>query len=470
MSFTSVDFLLFLAVVVSLFRLIPASWRATYILIASYVFYCATSPRGALALALATIFTFYGARLCERLKGTPRALAVTASVVAVLVGYLMFFKLVIFVPHQGITSWIVPLGISYYSFKLISYVLDVYWGKMEPARRLVPFAAYTAFFPQIVAGPIQRPDDFLSQVGSRGTVLPGILRIAWGLAKKLIVADHLASAVNYVYAHVTGIHGGWWIGFYIWPLQLYADFSALTDIAIGTGLLFGIRGPENFNRPFTATTISDYWRRWHMSLTNWLGDYLFTPLRMSTRNLGDIGLVLSLTINMLAIALWHGISWGYFLFGVIHSVYLIIDALSARARKRLSKRHPEWEPARNLFGWLVTFHGVCLALVFFRAETVSDAFYLIGHMFSHVANLSDILQPDGLNSASAFALGVVSYGLLELCERYRPDRWLAQIHISGPRYMRWSLYASAALVLVIGLALLVATSGGPKNPFVYAVF
>jgi D-alanyl-lipoteichoic acid acyltransferase DltB (MBOAT superfamily) len=382
----------------------------------------------------------------------------------------MFFKVVILFPQEGITSWIVPLGISYYSFKLISYLLDVYWGKMEPAQRLIPFAGYVAFFPQIIAGPIQRSEDFLSQVGGAGTVLPGILRIAWGLAKKLIIADHLAPAVNYVYTHVTGLHGAWSIGFYLWPLQLYADFSALTDIAIGTGRLFGIEGPENFNRPFTATTISDYWRRWHMSLTNWLGDYVFTPLRMTTRNLGNLGLVLSLTINMLAIALWHGISWGYFLFGVIHSVYLVADSLSARSRKRLSKQHPQWEGPRHLLGWFITFHCVCLALVFFRAASISDALYLIRHTWSNLSDFSGVLQPNGLNSARTFAIGLAGYAVLEICERYRPDRWLAQIRTSGPRYLRWSLYASAACALAIGFALLVAASAGPKNPFVYAVF
>ncbi|HLH05182.1 MAG TPA: MBOAT family O-acyltransferase [Bryobacteraceae bacterium] len=470
MRFTSVDFLLFLAIAASIFRVIPAAWRAAYVLIASYAFYCTTSPRGAIALAAATLFTYAGALWCERLQGTSRAFALTTAIVGVLVAYLMFFKLVVFVPHQGITSWIVPLGISYYSFKLISYVLDVYWGKMPAARRLIPFAAYVAFFPQILAGPIQRSDDFLSQIGNGQTVLPAILRIAWGLAKKLIVADHLATAVNYVYAHVSGLHGGWWIGFYIWPLQLYADFSALTDIAIGTGRLFGVVGPENFDRPFNSTSISEYWRRWHMSFTNWLADYLFMPLRMATRKLGNVGLVMSITINTVAIGLWHGIAWGYFIFGILHSIFISFEALTAKRRKRLSKQHPEWEPARNVLGWFMTFHLVCFALVFFRAETVSDALYLLRHVASHVADFRGIFEPEGLNSARAFLIGLLGYALLELCERYRPDRWLAQIRLSGPRYLRWSLYASTALVLVIGFALLVATSGEPKNPFVYAIF
>ncbi|HEY7208859.1 MAG TPA: MBOAT family O-acyltransferase [Bryobacteraceae bacterium] len=470
MSFTSVDFLFFLAIAAFLFRLIPARWPAAYILVASYIFYCASSPRGAIAIALATVFTFASALWSQRLKGSSRATLIVVSSIVLLVAYLMFFKLIVFVPHEGVTSWIVPLGVSYYSFKLISYLLDVYWGKMEAAKRFVPFAAYVAFFPQIVAGPIQRSEDFLSQIGNAGTILPGILRIAWGLAKKLIIADHLAPAVNYVFGHATSIHGGWWIGFYIWPLQLYADFSALTDIAIGAGRLFGVEGPENFNRPFTATTISDYWRRWHMSLTNWLGDYVFTPLRMATRNAGNAGLVASLTINMIAIGLWHGITWGYFLFGVVHALFLSVDALSQRARKRLSKKHPQWEPARDVLGWLLTFHLVCLALVFFRASTVSDALYLIGHAWTHLTFLSDVVQPFGSNSGRIFAIGLACYGLLELCERYRPDRWLAHARVAGPRYLRWSLYASTVLVLAIGFALLLASSGGPKNPFVYAVF
>src|SRR5262249_55675596 len=159
------------------------------------------------------------------------------------------------------------LGISYYTFKLISYVLEVHWGKMDACRRVADFAGYVAFFPQIVAGPIQRPADYLGQLPAvPSRVSEALSRIAWGCIKKLIIADNLAPAVGYVYSHVTGLEGApLWLGFYLFPLQLYADFSGLTDIAIGAGKLFGITGPENFNRPFTATSISDYWRRWHMS-------------------------------------------------------------------------------------------------------------------------------------------------------------------------------------------------------------
>ena len=148
---------------------------------------------------------------------------------------------------------------------------------MNACRRVGDFAAYVAFFPQILAGPIQRPADYFSQLPPiPARVTDALPRIAWGLVKKLLIADNLAPAVNYVYANVGGLHGApLWVGFYLFPLQIYADFSALTDIAIGTGRLLGITGPENFNRPFTATSISDFWRRWHMSLTSWLLDYVF---------------------------------------------------------------------------------------------------------------------------------------------------------------------------------------------------
>ncbi len=314
-----------------------------------------------------------------------------------------------------------PLGISYYSFKLISYILEVHRGNLPAERSLVKFGAYVAFFPQIVAGPIQRPGDFFGQLPPTPVSIGGaVARIAWGLTKKLMIADNLAPAVNFVYAHVFDLHGApLWIGLYLFPFQLYADFSGLTDIAIGAGQLFGITGPENFNRPFTASSISDFWRRWHMSLTNWLVDYVFVPLRMATRNIGATGLVLSITINMVAIGLWHGLTAGYLMFGVVNAAYLIGDALTSRRRAKFFKRNPAWERAGSWLGWLLTFHLIVVAEVFFRAPRVADALWLLRHLgsdlFGSTALLYRVITESG---AQQLGIGVAGYLILELGERY----------------------------------------------------
>src|ERR1017187_6274643 len=327
LSFTSVAFMLFVVVVLALYSLCPVRLRRSFLLIASYAFYCTWSVKAAAAMAGATVLTYFAGKWVGDTQSPHRAKITALFAVCALTGYLVSFKIGASGMFAEPARLAMPLGLSYYTFKLISYVMDAYWGKIEIERRLIPFAAYVAFFPQIVAGPIQRPGDFLSQAPlSRTAVSEGLPRIAWGLAKKVGVADQLAPAVNYVFAHVTALHGVELLAaFYLFPLQLYADFSGLTDIAMGTGRLFGIESPLNSNRPVTAATIAGFWRRWHMSLTSWLADYVFTPLRMATRTAGNAGLALSITLNMVAIGLWHGLTWPYFCFGLLHAGYLVVE-------------------------------------------------------------------------------------------------------------------------------------------------
>ncbi len=472
MSFTSVEFLLFLVLFALLYGLCPRRIQPGCLLAASYLFYSATNWEATLALAASTLLAFLAAILIERFVGKPGAQAVALGTTFLLTVYLIFFKALPLIPTTGWARLVMPLGLSYYSFKLISYVLDVYWGKLQATRDIISFAAFVAFFPQIVAGPIERANQFLPQLGLRPAAFSDALpRIAWGLFKKLVIADHLAPAVNAVFGNIAGSHAGpLWLAFYLWPLQLYADFSGLTDIAIGAGKLFGIVGPENFNRPFAASSISDYWRRWHMSLTSWLGDYVFTPLRMATRDAGKWGLSFSIAVNMIAIGLWHGITWGFFAFGLVHAVCLIIDSLSLRARKSWFKRNAHLDRVGDWLGWLLTFHVVAIALVFFRANSISDAAVFLLSLLPRLAGLNFDLNQLGPVALHALAIGVAGYLVLELGERFRPDlKWRGFV-AGAPRSVRWSYYATTALVFSFGLLLLLASGGGAKNPFLYAVF
>ena len=472
MSFTDFSFLVFIAAIAILCRLCPRQSRSLLLLGASYLFYLTWSARGAVLLAVVTGLTFAAGMGIERARKSQTHAWLTPLAIILLAGYLLAFKIALLGPSRGIAGLVMPLGISYTTFKLISYVLDVHWGKMDASMRLADFAAYVAFFPQILAGPIQRPGDYFSQLppvpARTADALP---RIAWGLVKKLLIADNLAPAVNYVYAHLTALHGApLWVGFYLFPLQMYADFSGLTDIAIGTGRLFGITGPENFNRPFTATSIGDFWRRWHMSLTNWLADYVFMPLRMATRTAGNLGLAFSISVNMIAIGLWHGLTWSYLAFGVVHSLYLTVDAFTSRARAKFFKRRRKWDSAASWMGWLLTFHLVTIGLVFFRAAHISDALWLLGHLFRGLG-ASGALFWALVESAGArtLAIGLAGYAVLELGERYRPDLWLGRIS-QGQRGVRWSVWGGVTVLLIFALALLLAHSGTPRSPFLYEIY
>ncbi len=472
MTFTSFKFLLFLPLIVALYQVVPVRLRVLFLLIVSYAFYFTWSVRAAAVLAVVTIFTFFVAKSMDSSASPRRTDAFFLLAITLLTLYLIIFKIGAAMPLGPIGRLALPLGLSYYAFKLMSYVIDVYWGKIEPAKSLAQFATAIVFFPQLAAGPIQRPADFLTQVPPARTALwLGTSRLVWGLAKKLLIADNLAPTVNYVFSHVRGMHGFELLaGFYLFPLQLYADFSALTDIALGMGLLFGIQGPENFNRPFTASSISDFWRRWHMSLTNWVADYLFTPLRMATREAGMAGMAFSISVNMLAIGLWHGFTWGYLVFGLVNAAYLVGDVLTLRSRTRFFKSHP-LDRLGNWLGWLLTFHLFLIALVFFRARTVSDAIWLLSHIWSGLGTIQFAwVQWQATVGPGALLWGLGGYAVLELAERYRPDKWWQRAEPAAPQWLRWSVRFAIALVVVGGLFLATVQAGGHESPFLYQVF
>ncbi len=470
LDFTSIGYLAFLLVGAAAFHFCPVRFRPPYLLVISYVFYLTYNPGASLLLAAATVFAWGAGLILERRRGRGASVVLVAAIaILVLISIIAFYKIAAVV--SGIAA---PLGISYYTFKLISYVVEIYWERIPAEGDLIVFGAYVSFFPQLVAGPIQRPGDFLRQNPPlTQDFRDGVLRIATGLFKKLVVADGLGLAVSAVYASAAAnlSRPNVWLAFCAFPMQLYADFSGLTDIAIGSGLLFGIRGPENFNRPFSATSISDYWRRWHMSLTTWLTDYVFTPLRMATRSLGQLGLVVSITVNMVLIGLWHGLSWTYVIFGLLNSAYMIVDALSSQARRKFFKRRPSWNEAANWAGWLLTLSLVAVAAVFFRARSVASAFSVLQRLGGDLGTLpsdsAEFFQAPGNNP---FVVGLAGYLLMDLGDRFKLASRIVQTVQAMPRWIRLASYSAATVVLAIGLMLLAARASGPRSPFLYEQF
>jgi alginate O-acetyltransferase complex protein AlgI len=468
MGFVSFEFLALLAIGAWLYRLVPRPARPAFLALASYAFYLTWNARMAVALFALTLLVFLAARRLQDLGNHPaaRLLAITVSV---LVAYLGVFKAAEALHRtEGV---IIPLGVSYYTFKLISYVIDVYWRTVPAETNFINFAAYVAFFPQIVAGPIQRAPDFLlqmrqAQLPGKEMLWSGVGRILLGCFKKLAVADPLAVLVHYGFAHAAGSAGlPRLMAFYVFPLQLLADFSALTDIAIGAGRLLGIESPENFDAPYFAVTISAFWRRFHMTLTQWLRDYVFTPLRMRWRNWGNLGLAASLTVNMVLIGLWHGVTLPFVVFGLIHSVYLSVDALTTQFRKKWYRQHPRLDTVTTWLGPILVFHLVCFGAVFFGARSLTDAFRIVTRLYSGVAfNASAIaasINPVAWTGLGGYALAEV----LDFLRRRKPEPYIA----AAPRWIRWSAASCAVAVALFFLAVLLARQTA-VNPFVYAIF
>jgi D-alanyl-lipoteichoic acid acyltransferase DltB (MBOAT superfamily) len=275
------------------------------------------------------------------------------------------------------------------------------------------------------------------------------------VVKKAAIADQIGAILGYVDGLQPKHSDMLWIAAILYALEMYFDFAALTDIAVGTAGLFGIRSPENFATPFFAPNIVQFWRRWHMSLTFWLGNYVFMPVRMATRNLGSIGLVLSITINMTLIGLWHGIAWGFLIFGLIHSALLSVDTLTSGWRRRFYRNHPFWDRLTNLVGPFVVFTLVVIALVPFRAGSMQGTLYQMHHLadglVSPRASLIELMDGYGRMSFGLTALAAFGLLLWELIgsdfvcvpERFRNFAAL-------PTVVRWAVYY-AALTLAVTL-------------------
>jgi alginate O-acetyltransferase complex protein AlgI len=479
-SFLSLTFAELLAVGLIVFHLAPARWRPSVLLALSLAFYASWTPWHTGVLLVATVGAFGAAQVIERCRADRLRLALAVTAVAVLLVLLSVFKCgqwIFDAARSSGSRWtagselllLAPLGLSYFLFKLIGYLLDVYWGRLPATRSLVALALYASFFPQIVSGPIQRAGDFFGQLETLGRPLvaedfaAGLRRILLGLVKKLVVADQLCVLVTSLHddpARHSALQ--LLIAAYAFTLQLYADFSGLTDISLGVGRLFGVVGPENFDRPLTARNLQEFWRRWHMSLTSWLGDYLFTPLRMALRNLGNVGLVLAIVVNLTAVGVWHGPRGNYLAFGLVSGVLVAASALTLRRRNKFFARHPSLASLRRFTAPAGTFHLVVLAQILFQAPTVGWALSYYRQLLAWGPSATRIDWAQFNLSPLRFGQAIVGLALLQAIEwASRQTVWIARFR-RAPRGLRWGLY--------YGLALLVLLSDRNQSNFIYAQF
>ena len=464
MDLFSLPYAIFVIGAALLFQILPGRWRPAFLAVASLLFYGAHSLVSAVILVISAAAVFGAARALDSLtiSSAPRSVLL-AGVLVSLLCYLLLIKLVPILNQRGqalsVSRVLVTLGVSYYTFKLMGYLIDVYWRKYPSWTDPVCFLAFVTFFPQLPAGPIQRASDFRMPGDSEETarLMPeGLKRIFWGLVKKTVVADQLASMVGYIDGTQPRFSNMLWIAGILYALQLYFDFAALTDIAVGTAGLFCIKSPENFNYPFFAPSISQFWRRWHMSLTTWITDYVFTPLRMSLRNLGTLGLILSIMVNMTLIALWHGIGVGILIFGLLNGVFLVIDSLTASWRRKYYRRHLVMDRITNLIGPVFVFCMVAYALVYFRAVTIPNITYQTHHLWDGVgapiSSLRELFNNFGrFHSFLTFVATAGAMGIELLAYLRQSD---AKFALSVPSFqalpapLRWLVYYAGVTTVV----------------------
>lgn len=402
MLFNSISFGVFFPVVFLLYYFLTPKLRSLFLLAASCFFYMCFVPEYILILfALITADFFFAKKMYPK-EGKERALFLVLSILFN-VGILIFFRYFNFL-NENIASladflnWnytpllleiALPLGLSFHVFQSLSYVIEVYKKKVTPEKSYLTYALYVMFFPQLVAGPIERPGHLLPQLSVTHSfdgkkVRQGLEQMLWGFFKKIVIADQIAQIINPLYADLPSESPLLWIIAFLFLYQLYCDFSGYSDIAIGSARMLGYDLAINFNRPFAARTLQDFWNRWHISLSSWLRDYLYYPLALGWGKRTKVKLYFSLVLTFVIIGLWHGANWTFAVFGLLHGLYLLFEVITEGARRNIRNiLHVEKYPFfHHAFQTILIFCFASITFVFFRSETVAKAWWFVTHMFT----------------------------------------------------------------------------------------
>ncbi|MES2692302.1 MAG: MBOAT family O-acyltransferase [Verrucomicrobiota bacterium] len=468
MLFNSLEFALFFPLVCVLYFSLPHRARIPLLLVASCVFYMAFVPAYILILGATIVIDFTAGIYLEKSSGRARTALLVTSIAATC-AILFFFKYFNFfadslvglatfagwTPSPVTLDIILPIGLSFHTFQSLSYVIEVHQGRQRAERDFATFATYVMFFPQLVAGPIERPQNLLDQFHEQHRfdylrMTSGLKRMAWGFFKKLVIADRLALYVNDVYAapqNFTGLQLT--IATVFFAYQIYCDFSGYSDIAVGSARVLGFRLMENFDRPYASTSIGEFWRRWHISLSTWFRDYLYVPLGGNRG--GAIKHARNLLITFGVSGLWHGASWTYVIWGLLNGVYLVFGRFTKdfRARSLAAVGIGSDSRTRQVLAWATTFALTCVAWIFFRANSLGDAWYILTHLgsgwdFQRIGTEQFLLRqmPVALAGIAVLELGQFLQGRVSL------PRFIANF----PVVPRWAVYACFVVgVLMFGI-------------------
>lgn len=494
MLFNSLDFFVFFPIVVLVYFIVPRKIRYIWLLVASYYFYMCWNAEYALLIGVSTLITYIsGLFLCKLKKTWLRKLVVAMSFISNL-GILVFYKYFDFllenvnailskVDGQLVSNpfdIILPVGISFYTFQALSYTMDVYRGEVEAEKNPLRYALFVSFFPQLVAGPIERSKNLLNQVKkieeiklwNYNRVVNGLIQMIWGLFQKMVIADRISIFVDSVYQnlHAVGTTETVFaaVGF---SIQIYCDFAAYSTIAIGAARVMGFELMENFDTPYFATSIKDFWRRWHISLSSWFRDYLYIPLGGNRK--GKCRKYLNTMVTFLVSGLWHGASWNYVIWGGMHGIYQVLGEILAPVRKKINKllKVNEGVFSYKLGQILFTFSLITLTWVFFRAENLKEAIYFFERMFTRWnpwVFFNEGLYKFGLDriEVNILFVALITMFLVELL-KYLKNKRLSDFIVEQNLWFRW--------IVMIGLVVSILVYGEygvnfDSNQFIYFQF
>ena len=451
MLFNSFEFLFFFPVSIIAYFLTPFKYRWVWLLFASYFFYGWWKVEYIVLIALSTVIDYFAAiGISQSISKRKKQLFLVCSLFLNL-GLLFFFKYFNFFSlnvksfsellgyeiNAPVFDLLLPVGISFYTFQTISYTIDVYKGVTKAERHLGIFAVYVSFWPQLVAGPIERSNKLLPQFRVKhefnyDRFRSGMIRIAWGYFKKLVIADRMAILVNEVYTDMPDAGGGMYIlATVFFAFQIYCDFSGYSDIAIGSARIMGYELMENFNKPYFATTIQDFWSRWHISLSSWFKDYVYIPL--GGNRVVKWRWYYNLFITFLISGFWHGANWTFIIWGAYHGVLLIIPLIFKIKIK----------------GWytvLPVFLLVCFGWLFFRANNTEHAFTILKHIFSSPLTMNWV-SFDALFYAH-FLMGICFITMLIFIEYMLGANQVEELVLKQRIISRWTIYIFLTLIIL----------------------
>ena len=461
MLFNSINFLIFFPVVTALYFLLPHKFRWLLLLLASCYFYMAFIPAYILILAITIVIDYFAGIWMERTEGRKKKFFLVASIVSTcsvlfLFKYFNFFNANFdaiahfFRWNYGIEylKLALPIGLSFHTFQSLSYVIEVYRGKQKVERHFGIYALYVMFYPQLVAGPIERPQNLLHQFYENHKfeyerVVSGLQLMAWGMFKKVVIADRLSFFVDAVFNNVGRYSSAHFIiASTFFAFQIYCDFSGYSDIARGSARVMGFGLMENFRRPYFSKSVSEFWKRWHISLSTWFRDYLYIPL--GGNRVPKNRWYFNLFVTFLISGFWHGARWNFIIWGALHGFFLIFSIITEKIRGRISAffRLPRFIFIRDIWQMSATFLLILVGWVFFRANNLKDALYIVTHLFSDLS-LSGltILGREQFVIASSLIL-------LLLYIEFWQERLNVHEFFSKKVFLKWSFYLAIILIIL----------------------
>jgi alginate O-acetyltransferase complex protein AlgI len=484
MKFTSLEFVLFFVVFFFLYWFVfnrNSKSQNIFLLLGNYLFFAWWDWRFLSLLIGSSIINYVlGIHINKTTIEKRRSFLILIGLVANL-GVLVFFKYYNFFAaslsdgfaainiqiHLSSLNLLLPLGISFYTFRAISYLLDIDNETIEPAKDWVAFFAYLSFFPTLLAGPIDRAKHFIPQLLVKRTfdydqASGGLRKILWGLFKKVVIADNCVLLTNYIFNNYTDLPSSTLlIGSFLYCIQVYADFSGYSDMAIGVADLLGIRISKNFNFPFFAQNIAEFWQRWHMSLTSWMQDYVFTPLSFVFRKQKKAGLILAIIINFTLVGLWHGANWTFIVFGFLQGCYFIPLILKGTLnKKKVIASDSSVARVKIITNTLGTFILVMLTTIIFRADNLFLAIDYYKRLFDVSTLFSKPITNDGITMIVTLVFILLMFAIEWL---QRKKDYVLQITAIKKRPLRIAIYYVLAIVIFIFRA-------NETNQFIYFQF